>query len=66
MSIQFGVVRPIASTPSIDPNCPKLSTMECKAVVLSLNFGPTAKKRPSFSQSKSSHEEEIDHWGKMK
>ena len=33
------------------PNYPKLSTMEREAAALSLNSGPTAEKRPSFSQA---------------
>ncbi|RVW17718.1 hypothetical protein CK203_071831 [Vitis vinifera] len=55
-SIQLGVAHSVASAPSISPNYPKLSTMERKAAALSLNSGPTAEKRPSFSQAQSRHD----------
>ncbi|RVX22582.1 hypothetical protein CK203_012611 [Vitis vinifera] len=55
-SIQLGVAHSVASAPSISPNHPKLSTMERKAAALSLNSGPTAEKRPSFSQAQSRHD----------
>ncbi|KAL6327861.1 hypothetical protein AAG906_026537 [Vitis piasezkii] len=50
-SIQLGVAHSVASAPLISPNYPKLSTMEREAAALSLNSGPTAEKRPSFSQA---------------
>ena len=50
-SIQLGVAHSVASAPLISPNYPKLCTMEREAAALSLNSGPTAEKRPSFSQA---------------